>query len=121
MVTIEGVTMQQPVQIAFKGLAPSPALEERIRMKAAKLERQHREVIGLRVLIEALNRQDQLGRVYTVRIDATAPGLELSVSREAGREHDDGDVHVALRDAFEAMSRRLEHAAPHRTHESVRV
>jgi hypothetical protein len=121
MTNIDGDRMEQSLQIAYKGLPPSPALEERIQAKAAKLQHLHHEIRGIRVLVEALNGQEQLGRVYTVRIDVTVPNGELSVSREVGgRHHDEGDVHIALRSAFEAMAHRLEHKAPHRGHESVR-
>ena len=33
--------MQMPLQVSFHGMEPSPAIEARIREKAAKLERFH--------------------------------------------------------------------------------
>jgi ribosomal subunit interface protein len=101
--------MQVPVRITFKGLAPSPALEERIQAKAAKLDRFHDRITSLHVLVEAVHRQDQLGRLYSVRIDVAVPGKEIFASREAGHEHEHEGVYVALRDAFDAVTRQLEH------------
>jgi hypothetical protein len=39
-------TMQIPLQISFRNMDPSPAIEARIREKAAKLERFHDRIIG---------------------------------------------------------------------------
>jgi ribosome-associated translation inhibitor RaiA len=38
--------MQIPLQISFRNMDPSPAVEERIRKKAAKLQRFHDRIIG---------------------------------------------------------------------------
>ena len=38
--------MEIPLQISFRNMDPSPAVEERIRKKAAKLERFHDRIIG---------------------------------------------------------------------------
>lgn len=108
--------MQLPVHITFKGLASSPALETRIRAKADKLEKFHDRITSIRVLVESNNRQEQLGHVYSVRIDVTIPGAELFASREAGHTHEHEGMYVALRDAFEAITRQLEHATERRRH-----
>lgn len=108
--------MQLPVHITFKGLASSPALEERIRAKTDKLARLHDRITSIRVLVEATNRQEHLGHVYSVRIDVTIPGAELFASREAGHTHEHEGVYVALRDAFEAIARQLEHSTERRRH-----
>ena len=100
--------MQTPVQVSFKGLPASPALEQRIRAKSEKLERFNKRLTSVRVLVEALNRQEHPGRVYTVRVDVTVPGAELFASREVGANHEEEDIRVALRDAFDAVTAQLE-------------
>lgn len=105
--------MNTPLHLTFKGLASSPALEEKIRAKADKLDHFHDRITSCRVVVEAANARDNLGRVLTVRVDVTVPGAELVASREAGT---DADVHVAVRDAFDAVIRQLEdHVRKHRT------
>jgi hypothetical protein len=48
------------------------------------------------------------GTIYHVRVDLTAPGGEVVVNREPGEDHTHEDLHVAIRDAFDAARRRLQ-------------
>jgi hypothetical protein len=45
------------------------------------------------------------GTIYHVRVDLTAPGGEVVVNREPGEDHTHEDLHVAIRDAFDAARR----------------
>ena len=96
--------MQIPLQISLRGIKHSDALHEAIREKAEKLERFYDRISSCRVVLEleAKHHQGQ-GKQITVRIDLKVPGDEIAITRE----HDE-DVHVALRDAFDAARRRLE-------------
>lgn len=101
--------MRIPLEITFRHMEPSPALEARIREKAAKLDRFHDDVMGLRVAVEAPHEHKSQGKLFHVRIDLTVPGGELVVSK--GHHHQSQaheDVYVALRDAFDVAKRRLE-------------
>jgi len=95
--------MKQPLQIQFRGMEPSPALESAARDKAAKLDQFAANLMSCRVVIEQEQKHQQQGRPFAVNIDLTMPGQELRVDRV---RHE--DAYVALRDAFEAMTRRLE-------------
>ena len=70
--------MQIPLQISFHGMEPSPAIEARIREKAAKLERFHDRIVGCKVVIEAPHRHHHKGKLYNVRIDISVPGRTSS-------------------------------------------
>lgn len=102
--------MQTPLQLTFRGMSTSPALETEVRRRASKLERHfpHVHFTNCHVLIESVNSEQKLGRIYRVRIDLTIPGTEISATRESGLGHEHWDVHVALRDAFLAVMRQLE-------------
>lgn len=100
--------MQVPLQVTFHGTDPSPAVEERIRERANKLERLSSHIIGCRVVVEAPHRHHQHGQIFHVRIDITIPQHEIVVSREPAQNHAHADVYVAIRDAFDAAERRLE-------------
>ena len=115
--------MQIPVQITFRGVHASAAIESRIREKAAKLESVHDRITSCRVVVESPHRHHQKGRLYLIRIDVTVPGSELVVNTEKRRHHSHENVYVAIRDAFNAMRRQLENfAREHRgdvkTHEA---
>ena len=101
--------MRIPMEITFRHMESSPALEARIQEKAEKLDRFYEHVMGMRVLVEAPHEHKSQGKLFHVRIDLTVPGGELVVSK--GHHHQSQaheDVYVALRDAFEVAKRRLE-------------
>jgi len=100
--------MQIPLQISFHGMEPSPTIEARIREKAAKLERFHDRIVGCRVVVEAPHRHHHHGKLYNVRIDISVPGKDVFVGHTGPLNHAHEDVHVAIRDAFNAAGRQLE-------------
>lgn len=95
--------MQVPLQITMRHMAQSEALETRIRSKVAKLEEFYPNITGCTVAIEEQRRHHQQGRWFNVRVVVRVPEQEIVVNRD----HDE-DVYVALRDAFDAVIRRLE-------------
>lgn len=106
--------MRLPLQVVFHNLDPSPAVESRIREKAAKLDLYYDQIMSCRVVVEAPHKHHQKGRLYRVQIDVTVPDEELVVSRDPGQDHAHEDVYVAIRDAFDAMRRQLEDYARRR-------
>ena len=100
--------MPIPLQISFRNMDPSPAVEERIRKKAEKLERFHDRIIGCTVVVEAPHRHHHKGKLYSVRVDISVPGKDVVVDRAKPTDHAHEDVYVAIRDAFDAAVRRLE-------------
>lgn len=112
--------MQLPLQITFRNMHPSQAVESAVREKARKLERFYDRIVGCRVVVEAPHRQHHKGNLFHVRVDLTVPDDELVVSREAPNQHAHEDVYVALRDAFDALMRQLKEYARRRRGEVKR-
>src|SRR4030042_410086 len=100
--------MPIPLQISFRNMDPSPAVEERIRKKAEKLERFNDRVVGCTVVVEAPHRHHHKGKLYNVRVDISVPGKDVVVDRAKPTDHAHEDVYVAVRDAFAAAVRQLE-------------
>jgi len=100
--------MQVPLQITFRHMEPSNAVEARIRERCHKLEQYAEHVICCRVTIEAPRRPHHKDGLYTVTIDITLPGEKQMASRHLDQHHEHEDVYVAIRDAFEAARRQLE-------------
>jgi len=96
--------MQNALQITFRDMPPSEALEARIRLKAAKLEKFKSRITSCRVTVEESHRHHSQGRHFGVRIEVHVPNGQPVV---ATLKHDE-DVYVALRDAFGSVRRRLE-------------
>ena len=123
--------MQIPLQITFRNMPRSNAIEENIREKAAKLESLFDGITSCRVIVEAPHRHHYKGKAYVVRIDMTVPGGELVINRAPKRldaakatdpedletdlaeSHEPSkhaaheDVYVAIRDAFNAAGRKV--------------
>jgi cold shock CspA family protein/ribosome-associated translation inhibitor RaiA len=99
--------MALPLQITFHDVDRSEALETRIREAASKLDRFNESILKCRVVIEAPHRRRRSGKLYHLRIDVSVPGKELVVDREPGDRDSHDDVYVMVRDAFEAMERKL--------------
>ena len=115
----EDSAMQLPLQITAHDFPLSEAIEAEIREKAAKLDTYYDGIMHCRVVVEAPVGHHRSGGPYNVRIDLTVPGAELVVNRQA-----DEDLPVAIRNAFDAMRRRLEDYARHqrgdvKTHDTI--
>lgn len=98
--------MDIPLQVTFRGLAHSPVLQDRIREKAAKLHALHPRITTCRVTLEGRHRHHMHGRPFSVRIEVHVPDHDVLVGY-----HEDEDVHVSLREAFDALNRQLKYAA----------
>ncbi|TNF39031.1 MAG: ribosome-associated translation inhibitor RaiA, partial [Gammaproteobacteria bacterium] len=75
--------MQQPLQITFRDIPYSDALEADIREKAAKLDQFYDHIMSCRVVVELPHGHHHKGKLYHVTIDITVPGEELVVNRLA--------------------------------------
>jgi ribosomal subunit interface protein len=101
--------------IKLKDIPSSDAVTAKINDRVAKLERFFDRIMACRVTIEQTQRRHHQGKLFNVRIDLTVPGTELLVNRD---EHE--DLYVAIRDAFDAMERKLEGHAK-KIHGEVKV
>jgi len=95
--------MKTPLQITFRDVEQSDALEAHIREKTEKLETFFEPIMSCRVVVEMPHQHKHQGRFFNVRIDIGVPGKEIVVNRD---KHE--DVYVALRDGFDAAKRQLD-------------
>ncbi len=100
--------MRKPLEITFRHMDPSPALEAVVRERAEKLEKFCDQIIGCRVVVESPHKHHHKGNLHHLRIDVTVPGAEIVVKRSPDDEHAHEDPYVAVRDAFDSVRRRLE-------------
>jgi ribosomal subunit interface protein len=99
--------MQVPLDIQFRNMSTSDAVEAAVRRRVAKLEQLAGELISCKVTIEAPHRRHRQGNLFSVSVDLRQSGREMPANRtpQASREHE--DVYVALRNAFDAARRQL--------------
>ncbi|ALP54532.1 30S ribosomal protein S30 [Candidatus Tenderia electrophaga] len=101
--------MQLPLQITFRHMEKSEAMEAAIRKRAEQLDQFHDKIMSCRVVVEPKHQNKHKGNLFQIRIDLTTPpSKELVVSRESDLHQAHEDAYVAVRDAFDAMRRQLE-------------
>lgn len=101
--------MQVPLQIAFEHLDHSDALEAAVRREAARLERFYERVTSMRVVLGRPQHRHTKGDTYSVRIHIAVPGgAHIDISRVSAAIGRHEDMHVTIRDAFDAAGRQLQ-------------
>ncbi len=100
--------MQEPLRIAFRNMEPPIGAEDQIRDRAAELERFFDRIIACSVVVEARHRRHHQGNLYHVRVELIVPEREIVVRRDPPEDHAHEDLHVAIRDAFDASQRQLQ-------------
>ena len=98
--------MQQATQITLRNVKRSTIFARRVRDKCEALERFHPHILNCRVTLEQDTSRPGTARPYTVTLHIAVPGEELVVNHTHRV-----DPHLALRDAFAIMRRRLQDAA----------
>ena len=99
--------MKLPLEITFRNVVRTDEIEERIRVKAAKLDRFYDRITSCRVVVEAPHQHHHKGNAYQVHIELSVPGADIVVNADKPKpEH--SDLGVALRDAFNAAQRQLQ-------------
>ncbi|WP_237213278.1 HPF/RaiA family ribosome-associated protein [Falsiroseomonas oryziterrae] len=111
--------MAVPLQVTFKGMESSPALEARIREKAARLGRFEGDILRCHVTIEAPHHHHRKGRLFRARVEVFVPRGDIVVTRESPQDHAHEDAYVAVRDAFDAAVRQLEDHVRKRDHRTT--
>lgn len=94
--------MDNRVEIALRGIAPSGALESYIGEQARKLDDICDRIRSCQVVAEAQQREKSQGAQLAVRLIVTLPGTEVVVNREHCN-----DVYEAVRNAFAAAGIQL--------------
>jgi ribosome-associated translation inhibitor RaiA len=97
-----------PIQITWRDIPQSDAVESVIREKADKLDKFFDKITSCRVLVESSHKRHHHGNLYRIRIELEVPGDQICVTRDAGDEHAHEDIYVTLRDSFNAARRQLQ-------------
>ena len=100
--------MKIPLQITFRHMDPSAALEARIRELADRFEKFSTQIMRCHVIVEPKAHHQHKGGLYDFHIDLTLPDTEIAIRRAHPADHAHEDPFVALRDAFRAARRKLQ-------------
>jgi ribosomal subunit interface protein len=101
--------MQLPVNITYRGVDKSDAIDQVVLEKAARLEKFCDHITRCDVAIEQPNHAHQKGNPYRVRIDVTVPPGHELVADERGMDNGShAPLAKVIHDAFKTMERELQ-------------
>jgi ribosome-associated translation inhibitor RaiA len=100
--------MHTPIQITYRGLPHSDAVDQNIQKRAQHLERIHPRISACHVTVELPHQHRHQGNHFRVQIDLHVPGGSLVVTRGDTVNPAYEDVHAVIRDAFSAALGMLE-------------
>jgi ribosome-associated translation inhibitor RaiA len=97
-----------PVQITFRHMESSPAVETRVRELTDHLGTFSDRIQSCRVVVDSPHRHHHQGKVFNVKVQVSLPGDDVVVDMERPDRDGHEDVYVVLRDAFDAARRQLQ-------------
>jgi ribosome-associated translation inhibitor RaiA len=104
--------MDTPLEITFQGVEKSQAIEATIAERAAKLAKHFDRITHCRVVVAAPHRHSHKGKIYQVKIEVGLPErAPVVVTHEPEVNQAHADLKAAIREAFDAVRRRLDDAA----------
>jgi ribosomal subunit interface protein len=97
-----------PLQITWRNIEKSEAIEDAIRAKAEKLDQFYEHIMSCRVVVEAPHKHHHKGNLYRLHLDIKVPDKEIVVTRDPSEHSAHEDMYVAIHDAFDAARRQLQ-------------
>lgn len=97
------------LQITFRNMKSSAALEDRIRQLVQKLERFSSQIVKCQVVVQAPHHQHhEQGALFDFQVDITVPGKSIVIGHTHTKNPAHTNPYVALRDAFRTARRQLQ-------------
>ncbi len=93
--------MKANADVVYRDFDASPALNETIYKKIEKLHRYSDSILHSRVVLDAPHKHKHKGKLFRASIELGLKGSPITVTQ------DNLSVHVAVRDAFSALERKL--------------
>lgn len=97
--------MKPAVDVVYRDLDASPALNEIINEKAQKLSRFSDQIIYSRVVLDVPHNHKHKGKQYRASIELDLKGHPVKIAR------DDESIHTAVREAFNTAERKVKELA----------
>lgn len=97
-----------PIEIKFRNMPSSDFVYNNIFENAEKLERFYHRITSCHVVVSAPHHKHTKGKIYHVWILLSVPGRTIVVNRASDLDSSHEDIYIAIRDAFEAVTRQLE-------------
>jgi ribosomal subunit interface protein len=97
--------MKSAVDVLYRDLEASPALNEIISKKLEKLNRYSDQIIHSRVVLDTPHNRKHKGKQFRASIEIDIKGHPIAVAQ------DNESIHLAVRDAFITAERKVKQIA----------
>ncbi|MFC3116758.1 HPF/RaiA family ribosome-associated protein [Cellvibrio fontiphilus] len=97
--------MKPAVDVVYRDLDSSAALNDIITKKLEKLNRYTDQIVHSRVVLDAPHQHKHKGKQYRASIELDIKGHPVAITQ------DDESIHVAVRDAFSSAERKVKQIA----------
>ena len=97
--------MKSAVDVLYRDLESSPALNEIISKKLEKLNRYSDQIIHSRVVLDTPHNHKHKGKQFRASIEIDIKGHPIAVAQ------DNESIHIAVRDAFVTAERKVKQIA----------
>ncbi len=97
--------MKPAVDVVYRDLDSSAALNEIILKKLEKLNRYSDQIVHSRVVLDVPHNHKHKGKQFRASIELDVKGRPIAIT------HDDESIHVAVRDAFSSAERKIKQLA----------
>ncbi|NVB79872.1 MAG: ribosome-associated translation inhibitor RaiA [Kofleriaceae bacterium] len=100
--------MHTPVEITFRAMDASPAMETAVRKWVERLEQAYDRIERCAVVVEQPHRHHRQGNQFAVHVYLTIPDRTIAITRDPSADQTHENAFVALDDAFRAARRQLQ-------------
>lgn len=100
-------TATVPLQVTYRGMSRSEALEEKIAERIDKLTKTGERILDAHVSVEASQPHNR-GHVFAVHAVVRTPHGEVVVSNDKDPKGTHEDAYLAVRDAMDSLHRRIQ-------------
>lgn len=100
--------MQTPLQITFRHMEHSDALDARIREEVDKLETLYDRITRCHVTVDLPHNHQRHGKHFTVRVEVSIPHDTIVIARDPSDDTTAEDPYAAVSEAFDQARRQLQ-------------
>jgi len=109
------------LEISFRDISHSDAIEQHIRDKAHKLTTTFDDITGIRAVVAMPHNHSYKGKLAHVSLEIGIPGQTIAITRDNHDKSDHEDMYLAVSDAFDKAQRKVKQVHAKRTERNRRL
>lgn len=96
------------LEISFRDIDHSDAIEHQIRQKALKLTNRYDDITGIRAVVALPHNHSNKGKIAHISLEIGLPGELIAITNDNHDNRDHENMYIALRDAFDKAQRKID-------------